>query len=364
MVAIAAAALLHACSGTGGEPELPAGTVYTTGFYLTIGDIASEPPATASQAPSRTPQGEYNPGEGIENYIDLLGHDIRFVLLDNANNFLGNLLPETITPMETWDSSKRYYVEATTTADLSGGRFKIMVAANWGSYPTAMTPSDAWKARYNFAGGTISKEQPIPLYGIREFAIDNMQPDVTVNIGTIHLLRALAKIEVIIKGEDATTMDHFTIGSLKLSNYNDGGYCAPYGVDRQDQYVKDQWSQDYVQHTSIPSDIHQLGAIDFLAVAGKTGHYVLYVPEYDNSDITRRATIDLTVADEMDSYSKSFTIWDPDAPAVATNFLRNVWYRLTVTVRRKLQDPIVEVDVIPYKTVDLDPIFGLTPTPQ
>ncbi len=349
--ALGAAALLVTSCSTADVVEPEPATLYKAGFYLTVGDEA--PDGSASRAPGDNSQ--YDPGAGVENYIDILGGDIRFVVLSTDNEYLGLIEGLAITPVDTYESSKRYYVTGGTTADISGGNFKVMVLANWGSYPAAPTIEQAWNARYTFAGGAISKENPIPLYGIREFKVGTLTPDVAANLGTIHLLRAMAKIEVIF--DDPKEL--YSVTDLKLTAYNPAGFCAPYGVDSQDEYVKDSWEADYVGTPSIPTGLTPGRDIDFIPVAG-TDSWLLYVPEYNNNlSSVPQALIDIAVTDEVNTYRTQFQLRDPNAPSRPADFLRNVWYKLTVRVGEKVSDVSFVVDVIPYEICDLDPIFGL-----
>lgn len=342
LAAIALAGLmtaLGACSSrTVGpdEPEEPA-TVYRAGFFVTVGD---------ADPTSRTPDGSYMPGEGLENHIDIAGGDLRVVLFNTDGSFLSEITDFTIIPVATYESSKRYYLNGATTADISSGKFKIMFMANWRQqYPTEWTLENVWNQKYDFDGtGIITKEQLIPLYGIKDIAIaGGIKPDVAADLGTLHLLRAMAKIEVII------TDDFSTVETLKLTNHNTTGFCAPDQVKSEGDYVHGNWIQDYTP-AHIPTDTGKGGPLDFVPVDDT--HWVLYVPEYSNTTASSpEAQIEITVEDETDT--KVIRFLDKDA---SRDILRNYWYRFKVT---KISDLEVEVDVLPYHAIELDPTFGL-----
>ena len=57
-------------------------------------------------------------------------------------------------------------------------------------------------------------------------------PGMLTHLGTVHLLRAMAKVEVSCKTSG------WTLEKVELLRYNATGYCAPSGVYSQDDYVK------------------------------------------------------------------------------------------------------------------------------
>lgn len=347
LAAIALAGLmtaLGACSSrTVGpdEPDEPA-TVYRAGFFVTVGD---------ADPTSRTPDGSYMPGEGLENHIDIAGGDLRVVLFNTDGSFLTEITDFTIIPVATYESSKRYYLNGATSADISSGKFKILFLANWRHrYPAEWTLENVWNQKYTFDGtGKITKEQLIPLYGIKDIAIaGGIKPDVAADLGTLHLLRAMAKIEVIF--ED----DFWTFKSLQLTNYNTTGFCAPNNVKSETDYVHGNWIQDYTP-AHIPTDTQKGGSLDFVPV--DTTHWVLYVPEYSNTTASSPEAQIKAVFNEGLSDTKTIRFLQNNNES--RDILRNYWYRFTVKKKDETSDIEVEVDVLPYHTIELDPTFGL-----
>lgn len=349
---------LPSCSDKGDEPQ-PEEQLYYAGFYLSVGEINGESNSSThsrSEAASRAPSdGLYLPGEGVENYIDLTRNDrLRIALYDlDTNAFIAEIKGFDITPVESYDSSKRYYLKGATTADISSGRFKILVLANWPDYPAELTLDNVWAQKFDFDGSLPTKDNPIPLYGIKAVSVTGgIEPGVPVNLGTIHLLRALAKIEVIIENQ---TGKPWTLSKLELTNYNDKGFCAPRGIDSQNQYVTGSWNTDYVGFVSIPDDAAHPGPLKF--EPADDNRYILYVPEYNNSrNDTPQAEIAINFAESL-LPDRKIVIRASNAERL--NFHRNVWYRVTVKKRNETSDVSVIVDVIPYAVVELDPIFGI-----
>lgn len=338
--------LSAACSNAGPDEPVSPGKLYQAGFYVSVGQVDDK------AFESRAPEGEYDGGSGYENYIDLTDNSkLRVVLYDLSDNYLGEITDFTITPLESYKSSKRYYLNGNTDVDISSGKFKVLVLANWPSYPRELTLANVWDVRYLYNSAPLSSDNLIPLFGIKAINIAGVQPGVAANLGTIHLLRALAKIEVIL--DDDSDFWHFS--TLKLTHYNDGGYCAPTGISNQNQYVTDSWATDYVGYTSIPSDVTVKEGLDF--VPAGDNRYVLYVPEYNNSHAgTPEAEIRI---DFKESILGERAIVIRDSKGKRLDFNRNVWYKVTINKKDEQTEVDVTVDVIPYAVVDLDPIFGI-----
>lgn len=360
--AMLAVAALGACTEPAGEIQEPTtatgpgtsnnSTTYRAGFYLTVSSL-SAPETTTATATRATPAGGYNPGSGIENFINLENDDIRVFIYSTANKFLSELTDLQIVPVSDYDSSKLYFINGATQTDISSGNFKIMVVANWPEYPESDKPEmdDFFKITFNFNGSQPTRELPIPMYGIKEVNVGTIRPDNAANLGTIHLIRALAKIEVIFENPD----EKWNITDLKLTHYNTTGFCAP-EVRSQSDYVKDDWDRDYVGRPFIPSNTSRANDLDFIET--ENGHYVLFVPEYVNTSTSEPAA-QIHAKVSFDNYDWAEHLIDLKNGTAKTDIMRNIWYKVTIKKIRK-SDIDITVDVIPYAVCDLDPIFGLS----
>ena len=198
MTATVAALALASCTESGDEPVTA--KTFQTGLYITLGDVND---SRASRAPGDDTQ--YNPGAGYENYIDLENRNIKVAFYDIDDKYLGELDEFDVIPMESVQNSKRYYLQGATKVNLSSGKFKVLVLANWPEYPAVMSFDNIWKEQFEYSAGSMpSATNLIPLYGILDVSLSPsaIKPDINVNLGNIHLLRSLAKIEVIY--EDAS----------------------------------------------------------------------------------------------------------------------------------------------------------------
>lgn len=338
------AAVVVSCSD-GVEIQQPEPTAYEAAFYITVGD---EAPSVSRATPTN---GEYDPGEGFENYIDLTGGNLRIAVLDPYNNLMGEMTDFFITPLESWDSSKRYLLNASTTANLSGGNFKIMVLANWGkdNYPQDLTLENVWAAKFDYKPGVLGYDNLIPLFGIKEFKVGTVEPDVAVELGTIHLLRALAKVEVIYDDPSGFC----DIETPEITLHHTSGFCAP-AADSESDYVKNDWNADYVGDARTPADAEVAGSIA-MTPEGRN-RWVIYLPEFDHN-VNTHANAQIAVEFKEDIYDRQLIDFRDGARII--DIMRNYWYR--VTVKKGISHPIVTVDVMPYAIVDLEPDFGIIP---
>ena len=100
-------------------------------------------------------------------------------------------------------------------------------------------------------------------------------PGWETDLGTLHMLRAYAKVRVRAHG------DGLPITSVSLTRGNSRGYRAPLGVSRQDDYVHGSYARDYYRKPSVPADSEQLTDIPFIH-SDNDDLWTLYMPEFAN----------------------------------------------------------------------------------
>jgi len=329
--------------------------------------------------------GEYNRGEGFENYIDILNKNFRFYFFGEDNKLVAPIEISMIIPWESTTTSKTYQVLCNGDKNkYEGKNLKMVALANWPSYPAAKdlkvgetTIDDIVKQQFDFSteNMNLSEERAIPLYGVtnlKTIRYDNLLN--RADIGKLHLLRAYAKVEVILSDEC-----FFPIKSMVMTRYNSKGMCAPQNVYLQDDYVHNSWHNDYTGAPSLVAGCEKDEELPFIKVSQdnvKPERWIAYVPEYKNvSDNTtlgpprkdnELAKIKIEFEgkdyikpeDKYDylyfaNYSSDDSPNQPD-PNGHFNILRNVWYKFTVNAQSR---PTVQV--VPYNEVDLGPLFGL-----
>ena len=383
-------AALSACQGErGDEPDPVPPAVDETprvGFFLVV-DGATDPGSRA------TPAGDYHPGFDYEKYINFADNDIRFYFFSAENKFLGEFKPDGIaaSPADSTNHSKRYWVIGDLPFDFSNNakhNVKLMVLANWrtrtgNDYPVleeGNEMSKVWTSEngifeYNPHTDSIpSPTNPIPFYGVTN-AIElsrqsfNINNNFTTSFGTIHLLRALAKVEVILSEESIGRKTK--IKDMWFTYYNRQGYCAPNNVDEQRDYVHGNYDSDYTSTPHIVANTSVEGRAYLTPVNDDSTRFVTYVPEYLNTiNGSKRREHDARI---LVRFEGSKTVWsvsfakymeDPDKaghhipdPDRHFDILRNNWYKFTLNKRETYFD--VQVVVAPYAGVELDPEFGL-----
>ena len=336
-------------------------------------------------AVSRTPSGDYDPGSTIfENEIDLAENGYRIYFFSTDNVLISDFKPTEVTPASpvTAGGSRRYTVSGKVEFELPSA-LKVVMVANWPSYPEltagASTISDlvgygksvddtshyTYNAVDKFVlGKTDSKCNYIPLFGVKECSGLSFMNNMKTWLGQLHLLRAVAKIEIFAADDSAP------IEKVTLEGYNSIGYCAPRDVTKESDYVKGNYKQDYVDHLTLVGGKND-AAPGSHQLARQGDSFVVYVPEYqiiDSADPTKpignAARLRIKFQGETEEHYVDFKYYSIDAAeangANVGDFFdikRNYYYRFQV--RRMLGDPIVHVDVLPYSAVVLNPNFGL-----
>lgn len=253
-------------------------------------------------------------GTGWENYIAMEEGDFRFLLFNTANTYISQLTILSIEPVD--DSAYPQEYEVTGSMEQPVSDFKLMVLANWGNtnYPaltTTTTMADVCGKTYAYTLPFVpSQTLRIPMYGVRTYTNQTFVPNLSKDLGTIDLLRAMAKVEVV------NAIQGATMTGVKLNHYHTTGMCAPSGMYDQTTYSTE-------VHLALDSP-SEASPIAFSSTAA--GSCLIYVPEYDNtSSDTTPATIALTLNER--AYTLYFKDYESGLPF---NLLRNHHYKFTI----------------------------------
>ncbi len=324
------------------------------------------------QVPRLRESDGYVDGNINENYIDIEHNGFRIYLFDMNNRYLAWLNTITVSAVDGTDC-REYKVTGVVLDDVTiGSRFKVVILANWPSYPINMetgktTIDDICTGRMSMFGYRSSFELDasanslMPFYGVHEY------DGITIDDGKctylpepVTLLRAMAKIEI------RTTEGSLPITNATLTCANDRGFAAPYHVYHQNDYDKGNYADDYVDGVYVPGNANVLTDVPLRKL--QDGRYMLYVPEYDNtSSAALKAQIRLSFADTFAEECLLDFVYYDAASAEKQNanvgdsfdIRRNNYYIYTVNKKRDTELKLI-VDVIPYTVVPLPPFFGLT----
>lgn len=345
------------CSG-GDEPSRPSGDEpLRVGFILTLGDNGSRAP--------ETPEGGYDKGSGYENYIDVPGKDFMFLFFDDNNKYVASIDVESVIPLESTTISKTYSVLGSCRGNLPDRPLKVVALANWGAgnYPGDLvagktTVDEVCEQTYDFTPAMmkLSADNTIPLYGIKEYASLKFDSNSFCDLGTLHLLRAYAKVEVYLSSE--TVKAGWKLEDVEMTRYNTKGYLAPKAY-RQGDYVHNDYDLDYISTPRVPSTATVGDNLKFIE-ASEGSSFIAYVPEYRNigTDATPTGIRVKVGGNEYDpDYEPDWVTIQlvKDGTTDPYDLLRNCWYR--IEIYKNLDR--VQVQVVPYGEVELEPDFGL-----
>lgn len=358
MAAALAGVALSACSDRE-DPVVPVGPgsegFMETRLTISIPSISDE--ELLSRAPGHGDD-RYDTGAGYENYIDLENGDFAFYFFDSSNRYLTELQVTSLLPEGDDGRSKTYTLLGRVQGSLMTAPVKVVALANWGgSYPEAPADIDELTSRtYAFTAERmrLSATNIIPLYGVTNAMTLTTNSLDMADLGTIHLLRAFAKVQVKASASSADEIE-----SVTLTRHNTSGYCAPAGVHAQDDYVHGgDYDADYVNTPHIPAGAETSADLPFMAAAD--GSFIAYVPEYLNigRPAGERARMRVKFKNSADEGILDFKYYNsPSEPAF--DLLRNYWYVFGVERTTVDLGLTVTVQVVPYGTVELDPDFGL-----
>lgn len=328
---------------------------------------------------TKAPAGNYDDGRStaFENYIDIIDGDFRLLMFESVAPYrlvaeISNIEITTV-DADTY-SSKTYLLLGQAPRNVRDGSYKIMFLANWegnsAAYPEmipgAITIDDVAKgSRYSYGSDfRPGIGRGIPMYGIKDCESLKFGQDRLTDFGKLHLLRAMAKIEV--KASEVGS----PICGAELTHSNNAGMAVPFGIYSQGDYVRNSYINDYLDTIHIPSSTTVTGDIPF--IRQPDGSFVLYVPEYDNTSASAalsRIHMTFDASDGLDEIyfddDIDFKYYSAQAALDAGmnigdrfDVKRNHYYRFTVTKKVDLSMK-VEVDVIPYSEVVLEPGFGV-----
>ena len=360
------------CSSSSDEPDNGGGDDYEgtceLGLYIKLGE-------TTGNIGRATPAGDYDPGQGYENYIHIAGDtpDYRVYLLDTSNRLIEEIADADIMLVSAAPGSKTYEMRFEVSKAFydiyNNSSFKLLMLANWyGSYPTGLVPgestladiveSQAAVADYGTAWpAELTADSRIPMFGIVQFDNVELRPMSLVMLhDKLHLLRALAKVEVL---DNPVSEDE--IQSVTLTRYNTRYAMAPAGVKHQDDYVKNSYEADYNSSLTIPEGSESDVPLSFSRNAN--GSFVCYGPEFLNVGRSDSEKSRLLVGySDGSTYYVDFKYYQkpPAGSNVGDAFdlRRNYWYRYTLSRTNEFD---IQVVVVPYAETVLNPDFGLLP---
>lgn len=354
-VLISAAALMS-CSGDSAYIEEPVEPADDGMLKIRFQVAAPE------KSSSRADDGSYEEGSALESTIDFVHGSYRVYFFDTNGVFITE-----------WKQLNEMYVLAgeqywvytfvgkVPEALKSYSDFKVMVLANWSDYPERHSISlegksiddvieDSWSRFSAFDNFVLSVADGrlIPFYGLSTFTGVTFKENKTVDLGSINLLRAMAKIEVIVESlPDGVEVEGLPV----VRGINPEGYCAPKGTFGSGN----NWDTDYVTDVHLPFD-NNMNHAD--AMENSMGMYpdgdkkwIAYVPEFRNAGAGNGySRIELKLNYHPDPFIIYFAKYDsngrPDNVNGRYNIQRNDLYRFRV--KGEMHEILFDLTVEPW----------------
>ena len=266
---------------------------------------------------------DYDPkddGTAYENAINT--EQLQIKVCDENGTIIGDV-ENVIAINNGTDTNPDYSITGTweNAADKLSKAKKIMVFANCGT--SIVTPGNI----QNLAFARSATTQYIPMWGVTTLT-NELVVGKSNNLGTIDLLRSLAKVKV--KLADGMKSRKYSLGAMQLNNYNTSGYTLPLTYNTVASTAAIRFGNSLHANSSWAQSITMTNNDD--------ESIMLYIPEYDNSKAAtdRKATISLQLmrdGEEEGNYTLHFCNYTPEgAPDAAStyNIQRNHYYEYTV----------------------------------
>ena len=266
---------------------------------------------------------DYDPkddGTAYENAINT--EQLQIKVCDENGTIIGDV-ENVIAINNGTDTNPEYSITGTweNAADKLSKAKKIMVFANCGT--SIVTPDNI----QNLAFARSATTQYIPMWGVTTLT-NELVVGKSNNLGTIDLLRSLAKVKV--KLADGMKARNYSLGAIQLNNYNTSGYTLPLTYNTVASTAAIRFGNSLHDNSSWAQSITMTNNDD--------ESIMLYIPEYDNINAAtdRKATISLQLmrdGEEEGNYTLHFCNYTPEgAPDAAStyNIQRNHYYEYTV----------------------------------
>lgn len=297
--------------------------------------------------------GEEYPSEaGVPFDFRLIPEDLRVVVYAQNGERVGLIqdldywpLNETHTEFQFMGQMPSEFVEYYNQHSESPN-YRFMVLANCGDNLSGVEYITYSQAQLDPA----SENAAIPMWGVKEADVSPLLQNDNLNIGDIWLLRAAAKIEVMLS--DALKNEGRTvINSATLKYYNQTGYSLPSG-----------WSQATDTKTLDQENcfrVYRHAAVNLPFIKDKkTGNYFVYVTEYDNINYSgerNKISLEFTIDEEVKLFEDaiSFCKYTDGKPQEGSdyNIVRNHIYEFEI-LNIAGDNIILEYEVADWVTED------------
>lgn len=296
------------CSPDGGD-----GKVRKVSFTLTIDDASRKTRAAWSDAYVT------DIGSVYDCRIALEGLQVLFYTSDN--NYIGKV--ESLMHWPTSETEYRFAGDVTNLELRPGTTYKIMVLANC---PDAVINIGSL---YYHLDEITYPDGYLPMWGVKQMSMTGSE---LVELGDILMLRAVAKVEVVLS--DEMMAKGYTLDGVSIDHYNDIGYCLPAGWNS----VASTEALDQ-EGCHNPYHSHKNADLAFTEIVDGKSHWI-YLPEFNVlHTATNRPRLSVVLGDGTSTPlvfndAIMFGKYDADGYPVdgsENNIVRNHIYRFNIT---------------------------------
>jgi hypothetical protein len=294
-------------------------------------------------------------GVGYENYIN--PDKIWVYILTDLNNSYATVYKklELSSIVESGTNTGKFtlrsILDETTVEKLKSENFRVAILTNWEDGATPKTDNYGWmvidaKTKYSYnptadSPFLPSATTPITMYGIQSFSPQTFRQGVATNLGTIKLIRSMAKIEVKLADDDKTNQ----LSDVTLLHSYDGGMRLPFYMQVETIQPTDKYQNIPLDGTKSAGAVNTLSNLPFYKKSDSD--YIIYIPEYrlvtpannpyfNRTDaVTPDPTNKITIKLNNVSYDLEFKEYDDAGEPIdgtTFNIVRNHIYRYTVSL--------------------------------
>lgn len=176
---------------------------------------------------------------------------------------------------------------------------------------------------------TAAIPESIPMWGVKDVNL-NLQPGTRQDLGDIHILRAMAKVEVELDG--SLVEQGYALNSVAFpeGSYNNSGWCMPAVTDWNSLTDTRLLDTEAVLNVQTGSDTKK--SLLFV-LSEKNTSSVAYVPEFkagtDGPVMKIKLEKDGTAQDK--EYTVKFAGYTDGTAGNCMDVVRNHWYKFTIT---------------------------------
>ncbi len=275
---------------------------------------------------------EYPSEVGVPFDFRINPDELHMVVLTQDGERLGQVddvyywpINETHTEFQFMGRMPVEFVEHINSFGIENSKYRFMVLANCSD-----NSSGEEYITYSHAQlDPTSEASAIPMWGVKEADVTPLLDGDNLDLGTISLLRAAAKIEVKLSNE-LKSKGTTEINAAHLKYYNQTGYVLPAGWSQ----IKN--TQECDQEECIRVYRHAALNLPFVKDE-KSGDYYLYIAEYDNINYTgerNKISLEFNVAGENKYFEDaiSFCQYRDGAPVDNSHYsiVRNHIYEFEI----------------------------------